>query len=51
MTDPIIPPSTLEVIRDSTFRRLGPYRWVKASRVGDPTRHVLVMAIGIQKSE
>jgi hypothetical protein len=38
-----IPESTEAIIARSTFTRRGVYRWVRASRVGDPQKHALVM--------
>jgi hypothetical protein len=38
-----IPESTEDIIARSTFTRRGVYRWVSASRVGDASRHAIVM--------
>ena len=39
-----IPPSTLEVLRQSAFRiELEPYAWVRAGRLDGPERHLVVI--------
>ncbi len=42
MVAPSIPESTEDVLERSTFRRLGPYLWVRARSVGHAERHLLV---------
>lgn len=43
MDEITIPASTTDVLARSTFRRAGVFTWARASRVGDPTRHLLVI--------